>query len=151
MKRFQFNLATVLGVRATQETRAMENYALAVRDMTDLTARRQKVRDTLDELLHLRGQMLARRAASEELIQSQKSAAALREQWLSFEPELLKQQKVVSQRWQLLLTARQRREGLDRLRDKQAKRHQADVQRKEQLSLDEMTLMREHLKLVANP
>ena len=36
MKRFQFNLATVLGVRATQETRAMESYALAVRDLNDL-------------------------------------------------------------------------------------------------------------------
>ena len=98
-----------------------------------------------------RGKLLAQRAPSEELIQVQKSAAALREQWLAFEPELLKQQKVVNQRWQLLLAARQRREGLDRLRDKQSKRHQVDAQRKEQLSLDEMTLMREHLKLASNP
>lgn len=151
MKRFQFNLATVLGVRATQETRAMESYALAVRDLNDLNARRQKVRDSLDEVMQRRGKLLAQRAPSEELIQVQKSAAALREQWLAFEPELLKQQKVVNQRWQLLLAARQRREGLDRLREKQSKRHQADAQRKEQLSLDEMTLMREHLKLASNP
>lgn len=125
----------------------MEDYAGAVRDMNDLNARRQKVRDAMDEIMLLRGQLMDRCTSSEQLIEAQKTASALREKWLAFSPELLKQQKVVSQRWQLLLAARQRREGLDRLRDKQAKRHQEGSQREEQLSLDEMTLMREHLKL----
>jgi len=50
---------------------------------------------------------------------------------------------VMDEKWQLLLEARQRREALEKMRDKKQALHQREARRTEQNAIDEMVLLRE--------
>jgi flagellar export protein FliJ len=73
----------------------------------------------------------------------QGSLRSLRAQLAELEPELLRLQGVMDEKWQLLLEARQRREALEKIRDKKQTLHQYEARRTEQNAIDEMVLLRE--------
>ena len=52
-------------------------------------------------------------------------------------------QGVMDEKWQLLIEARQRREALEKMRDKKQTLHQREARRTEQNAIDEMVLLRE--------
>jgi flagellar export protein FliJ len=58
------------------------------------------------------------------------------------EPEGLELKKLVDGKWKNLVAARQKREALDKLRDKQQQSHNHQAERNEQLTMDEMASLR---------
>ena len=59
------------------------------------------------------------------------------------EPIVAERQELVDTKWKELLAARQRREALEKMRDKQLAEFEQGAARAEQKNIDEMVLLRE--------
>ena len=67
---------------------------------------------------------------------------ALKDQIKALEPEEAELKKLVADKWENLVAARQKREALDKLRAKQKQAHDHQVGRNEQSDIDEMATLR---------
>ena len=67
----------------------------------------------------------------------------LRGQLSQLEPVVAERQTETDAKWQELLTARRRREALEKMRDQQQAAHDRELARTEQQAIDEMVLLRE--------
>jgi len=143
MKPFQFSLKTVLEVRSNEEQQASDAYAQARGALETVQLHWRALNEAVDaHLLACRGAFDGQ-AQSGDLAHLQGSLRSLRAQLAELEPELLRLQGVMDEKWQLLLQARQRREALEKMRDKKQSQHQSEARRTEQNAIDEMVLLRE--------
>ena len=143
MKPFNFSLKTVLEVRSNEEQAASDVYARARGEVEVLQLHWRALDEAVDANLIACRSAFDGQAQSGDLAQLQGSLRSLRAQLAELEPELLRLQGVMDEKWQLLLEARQRREALEKMRDKKQTLHQREARRTEQNAIDEMVLLRE--------
>tara|TARA_B100000686_G_C16666677_1_gene903997 strand:- start:744 stop:1199 length:456 start_codon:yes stop_codon:yes gene_type:complete len=143
MKKFRFSLETVQNIRATQENRAREEYAQAVRLMEELQERRRQIQEAIGENLERGRKAFGERPHSGFLASLQQTLRDLRISMEVLEPESQKLQASVDEKWELLMKARQKREVMDKLEEKQRSAYEQEEAREEQLAVDELSTQRE--------
>lgn len=143
MKQFQFSLNTVLGVRSNEEQLAAERHATAQEALEAILMQRQLVEEAIHSNLAACQQAFDGQVKSGTIAHLQAALKELRAQLEAFIPELRRLQAEADAKWQALLQARQRREALEKLKDKQHSVHLKHEEFTEQQAIDEMVLLRE--------
>ncbi len=142
MKRFEFNLQSVRDLRDSEEGRARAEYAQAMRLMEVFNVRRREIEQAIEDNLKENRQECGRPTRSDVLTTLRDMLAALKDRIKALEPEEAELKKLVASKWENLVAARQKREALDKLRDKQKQAHDHQVGRLEQADIDEMAIQR---------
>ena len=142
MKPFQFSLNTVLDVRSNEEQMARAVHAVAQEALEAILLQRRSVERTIESNLLACRQVYDEQVNSGTIARLQSALRELRVQLKAFEPEVKRLQDEADAKWQLLLQASQRREALDKLREKQHSAHLKEGSRTEQKAIDEMVLLR---------
>ena len=143
MKSFDFKLKTVLEVRVNEEARASEVHSEAKNFLEEVLCQYQAVEEAIESNLTACKQAFEGQAASGTLSHLQTALRELRRQLGDLEPVVAERQALVDTRCKELLQARQRREALEKMRDRQQGEFEQDVVRFEQQAVDEMVLLRE--------
>ena len=143
MKPFQFSLNTVLDVRSNEEQAAREVYSQAQEVLETVLLQRRALEEAIESNLAACQQAFDGQVASGTIAHLQTALRELRAQVESMEPEVQQCQEEADAKWQLLLQASQRREALEKLKDKQQTAHLKEEARSEQQAIDEMVLLRE--------
>ena len=143
MKPFRFKLKTVLEVRANEEAQAGEVYAQAQAYLEEAMSHQQAVEEAIEGNLTACKQAFSGQAATGTLAHLQTALRELRGQLSQLEPVVAERQIEADAKWQELLTARRRREALEKMRDQQQAAHDRELARTEQQAIDEMVLLRE--------
>jgi len=142
MKPFQFSLNTVLDVRSNEEQIASEAYAVAQEALEAILMQRRLVEQAIESNLSACRQAFDGQVKSGTIAQLQSALRELRVQLEMLEPEVQRLQEEADAKWQVQLQARQRREALDKLKEKQHATHLKEGARTEQKAIDEMVLLR---------
>ena len=143
MKSFDFKLKTVLEVRVNEEVRASEVYSEAKSFLEEALSQYQAVEVAIESNLTACKQAFEGQVASGTLSHLQTALRELRRQLEDLEPVVVERQSLVDTRCKELLQARQRREALEKMRDRQQDEFEQDLVRSEQQAIDEMVLLRE--------
>ena len=143
MKPFNFSLSTVLQVRETEEQQARENHATAQEALDALLMQQRLVEEAIESNLAACRQAFDGQVRSGTIAHLQAALRELRGQLEAFQPEVQHLSTEAQARFQELLQARQRRESLDKLKDKQHTAHRQHEARTEQQAIDELVLLRE--------
>ena len=143
MKPFQFSLNTVLDVRSNEEQIAREVQAVAQEALEAILMQRRSVEEAIESNLSACRQAFDGQVKSGIIAQLQSALRELRVQLETLEPEVQRLQEEADAKWQELLQARQRREALEKLKDKQHSVHLKHEEFTEQQAIDEMALLRE--------
>ena len=142
MQPFQFSLNTVLDVRSNEEQIASEAYAVAQEALEAILMQRRLVEQAIESNLSACRQAFDGQVKSGTIAQLQSALRELRAQLEMLEPEVQRLQEEADVKWEVLLQARQRREALDKLKEKQHATHLKEGARTEQKAIDEMVLLR---------
>ena len=143
MKPFNFSLSTVLQVRETEEQQARENHATAQEALDVLLMQQRLVEEAIESNLAACRQAFDGQVRSGTIAHLQAALRELRVQLEAFQPEVQRLSTDAQARFQELLQARQRRESLEKLKDKQHTAHRQHEARTEQQAIDELVLLRE--------
>ena len=143
MKPFRFKLKTVLEVRVNEEAQAGEVYAQAQALLEEALSFQRAVEEAIEGNLTACQQAFDGQAATETLAHLQTALRELRGQLSQLEPVVAERQTEADAKRQELLTARRRREALEKLRDQQQAAHDRELARTEQQAIDEIVLLRE--------
>jgi len=143
MKSFDFKLKTVLEVRVNEEVRAGEVHSEAKSFLEEALSQYQAVQEAIESNLTACKQAFEGQVASGTLSHLQTALRELRRQLEDLEPVVAERQSLVDTRCKELLQARQRREALEKMRDRQQDEFEQDLVRSEQQAIDEMVLLRE--------
>ena len=143
MKPFNFSLSTVLQVRETEEQQARENHATAQEAVDALLMQQRLVEEAIESNLAACRQAFDGQVRSGTIAHLQAALRELRVQLEAFQPEVQRLSTEAQARFQELLQARQRRESLEKLKDKQHTAHRQHEARTEQQAIDELVLLRE--------
>ncbi|HCU87777.1 MAG TPA: hypothetical protein DGP39_09625 [Verrucomicrobiales bacterium] len=143
MKPFNFSLSTVLQVRETEEQQARENHATAQEALDALLMQQRLVEEAIESNLAACRQAFDGQVRSGTIAHLQAALRELRVQLEAFQPEVQRLSTEAQARFQELLQARQRRESLEKLKDKQHTAHRQHEARTEQQAIDELVLLRE--------
>ncbi len=143
MKSFDFKLKTVLEVRVNEEVRASEVHSEARSFLEEALSQYQAVEVAIESNLTACKQAFEGQVASGTLSHLQTALRELRRQLEDLEPVVAERQSLVDTRCKELLQARQRREALEKMRDRQQDEFEQDLVRSEQQAIDEMVLLRE--------
>ena len=143
MKPFNFSLSTVLQVRETEEQQARENHATAQEALDALLMQQRLVEEAIESNLAACRQAFDGQVRSGTIAHLQAALRELRVQLEAFQPEVQRLSTDAQARFQELLQARQRRESLEKLKDKQHTAHRQHEARTEQQAIDELVLLRE--------
>ena len=143
MKSFDFKLKTVLEVRVNEEIRAGEVHSEAKSFLEEALSQYQAVEEAIESNLTACKQAFEGQVASGTLSHLQTALRELRRQLEDLEPVVAERQSLVDTRCKELLQARQRREALEKMRDRQQDEFEQDLVRSEQQAIDEMVLLRE--------
>ena len=143
MKPFNFSLSTVLQVRETEEQQARENHATAQEALDALLMQQRLVEEAIESNLAACRQAFDGQVRSGTIAHLQAALRELRVQLEAFQPEVQRLGTEAQARFQELLQARQRRESLEKLKDKQHTAHRQHEARSEQQAIDELVLLRE--------
>ena len=143
MKSFDFKLKTVLEVRVNEEARASEVHSEAKNFLEEVLRQYRAVEEALESNLTACKQAFEGQVASETLSHLQTALRELRRQLGDLEPVVAERKALVDTRCKELLQARQRREALEKMRDRQQGEFEQDLVRSEQQTIDEMVLLRE--------
>ena len=143
MKSFDFKLKTVLEVRVNEEVRAGEVHSEAKSFLEEALSQYQAVQEAIESNLTACKQAFEGQVASGTLSHLQTALRELRRQLEDLEPVVAERQSLVDTRCKELLQARQRREALEEMRDRQQDEFEQDLVRSEQQAIDEMVLLRE--------
>jgi len=143
MKPFNFSLSTVLQVRETEEQQARENHATAQEALDALLMQQRLVEEAIESNLAACRQAFDGQVRSGTIAHLQAALRELRVQLEAFQPEVQRLSTEAQARFQELLQARQRRESLEKLKDKQHTAHRQHEVRTEQQAIDELVLLRE--------
>ena len=143
MKSFDFKLKTVLEVRVNEEVRASEVHSEAKSFLEEALSQYQAVEVAIESNLTACKQAFEGQVASGTLSHLQTALRELRRQLEDLEPVVTERQSLVDTSCKELLQARQRREALEKMRDRQQDEFEQDLVRSEQQAIDEMVLLRE--------
>ena len=143
MKPFNFSLSTVLQVRETEEQQARENHATAQEALDALLMQQRLVEEAIESNLAACRQAFDGQVRSGTIAHLQAALRELRVQLEAFQPEVQRLSTEAQARFQELLQACQRRESLEKLKDKQHTAHRQHEARTEQQAIDELVLLRE--------
>ncbi len=143
MKPFEFKLKTVLEVRVNEETRSGKLYSEAKTFLEEALTQQCAVEEAIESNLIACQQAFDGQAATGTLAHLQTALRELRGQLGELEPIVAERQELVDTKWKELLAARQRREALEKMRDKQLAEFEQGAARAEQKNIDEMVLLRE--------
>ena len=143
MKPFEFKLKTVLEVRVNEEARAGKVYSEAKMFLEEALTQQCAVEEAIESNLIACQQAFDGQAAIGTLAHLQAALRELRGQLSELEPIVSERQELVDTKWKELLAARQRREALEKMRDKQLAEFEQGAARAEQKNIDEMVLLRE--------
>ncbi len=143
MKSFDFKLKTVLEVRVNEEIRAGEVHSEAKSFLEEALSQYQAVEEAIESNLTACKQAFEGQVASGTLSHLQTALRELRRQLEDLEPVVVERQSLVDTSCKELLQARQRREALEKMRDRQQDEFEQDLVRSEQQAIDEMVLLRE--------
>ena len=143
MKSFDFKLKTVLEVRVNEEIRAGEVHSEAKSFLEEALSQYQAVEEAIESNLTACKQAFEGQVASGTLSHLQTALRELRRQLEDLEPVVTERQSLVDTRCKELLQARQRREALEKMRDRQQDEFEQGLVRSEQQAIDEMVLLRE--------
>ena len=143
MKSFDFKLKTVLEVRVNEEIRAGEVHSEAKSFLEEALSQYQAVEVAIESNLTACKQAFEGQVASGTLSHLQTALRELRRQLEDLEPVVAERQSLVDTSCKELLQARQRREALEKMRDRQQDEFEQDLVRSEQQAIDEMVLLRE--------
>ena len=143
MKSFDFKLKTVLEVRVNEEVRAGEVHSEAKSFLEEALSQYQAVEEAIESNLIACKQAFEGQVASGTLSHLQTALRELRQQLEDLEPMVAERQSLVDTSCKELLQARQRREALEKMRDRQQDEFEQDLVRSEQQAMDEMVLLRE--------
>ncbi|HEY2801365.1 MAG TPA: hypothetical protein VGI85_12275 [Chthoniobacterales bacterium] len=138
--KFLFRLESVLILRATREKEAQENYARtaaalarAERDLSDARAELERLHEVLESS---RG---GRSSKNDQIIAL--NAIGYQQSVCDRKAERFAHAQTESQaRLQDLVTAKRAREILERLRAKQQAKHRLEVERQEQIAVDDIVM-----------
>ena len=142
MKPFQFSLNTVLDVRSNEEQIASETHAVAQEALEAILMQRRSVEEAIESNLSACRQAFDGQVKSGTIAHLQSALRELRAQLETLEPEVQRLQEEVDAKGQVLRRARQRREALDKLKEKQHAAHLKEGARTEQKAIDEMVVLR---------
>ena len=142
MKRFEFNLQSVRDLRDSEESHSRTEYAQAMRLMEAFNMRRREIEQAIEDNLKESRQECGRPTRSDLLTSLRDMLVALKDRIKALEPEEVELKKLVASKWEKLVAARQKREALDKLRDKQKQAHDHQFERHEQKVIDEMATQR---------
>ena len=142
MKHFRFTLQAVLTVRLNQESKAMEAFASAQTECQRIGARYQRIQDEIEQVFGMRRTVLRKAANSEDLQQMQQGLRALQETERRCHVELQKAQANRDEKSRALLEARQQREVVEKIQQKQRTSFDAQVARAEQKAVDEFATLK---------
>lgn len=143
MKPFRFKLKTVLEVRVNEEAQAGEVYAQAQALLEEALSFQRAVEEAIEVNLTACQQAFDGQAATGTLAHLQTALRELRGQLSQLESVVAERQAEANAKMQELLTARRRREALEKIRDEQQALHDRELARTEQQAIDEMVLLRE--------
>ena len=143
MKPFRFKLKTVLEVRVNEEAQAREVHAQAQAHLEEALSFQRAVEEAIEGNLTACQQAFDGQAATGTLAHLQTALRELRGQLSQLEPVVAERQAEANAKRQELLTARRRREALEKIRDEQQAAHDRELARTEQQAIDEMVLLRE--------
>ena len=143
MKPFRFKLKTVLEVRVNEEAQAGEVYAQAQALLEEALSFQRAVEEAIEGNLTACQQAFDGQAATGTLAHLQTALRELRGQLSQLESVVAERQAEANAKMQELLTARRRREALEKIRDEQQALHDRELARTGQQAIDEMVLLRE--------
>jgi len=143
MKPFEFKLKTVLEVRVNEEARASEVHSEAKKFLEEVLRQYRAVEEAIEGNLTACKQAFEGQAATGTLAHLQFALRELRRQLGDLEPVVAERQALADTRRKELLEARQRREALEKVRNRQQSEFEQGLVRSEQQAVDEMVLLRE--------
>lgn len=142
MRPFQFPLQAVHTVRLHEENRALEAFALAQANFQNAAARHRGIQQEIDDVFGTRRQVMKKSARSDQVQQLQQGLRALQSALKKAEDAMQKARNVMDEKSRVLMAARQKREIVDKLFQKQHAAYQAEVARGEQKTMDELATMK---------
>ena len=142
MKTFRFPLQAVLTVRQNQENKALEAYAFAQAGFEKIAARFRRIHQEIEDLFDSRRAALKAIASSEDMQHMQQGMRALQETARLCQTELDKAQAMLEEKSRELLRARQGREVVEKVHQRQFARHQLQVARQEQRTVDDLATLK---------
>jgi flagellar export protein FliJ len=142
MKPFRFSLQAVLTVRLNQESKAMELFVRAQTEHQKNLARQRAIREEMEEIFERRRDTLRKAAASEDIHEMQLGLRALQESMRLCQLDLQRSQANFDEKSRALLQARQKREAVDKLHEKQFAGYQTQVSREEQKLADDLATLK---------
>ena len=140
-------VARAIGLNATSVTYYFprkEQLVVAVYDQT-LTLMENIAREALaqdDPAARLRHFIAAHVTLRQRIRAGEHGLTTALSEIRTLEPEVQRLQEEADAKWQVLLQARQRREALDKLKEKQQAAHLKEGARTEQKAIDEMVVLR---------
>lgn len=142
MKPFRFPLQAVLTVRMDRETKALEAFALAQAEFERIATRFRQLQREIEDVFDRRRAALKTTANSEDVQQLQQGLKALQETSHRCQAELEKAQAILEKKSRTLLEARQEREIVEKVHQRQLARHQLHAARQEQRVLDDLATLK---------
>jgi flagellar protein FliJ len=142
MKRFRFPLQAVMTVRAHAENKALEAFAQAQAEVQRILARQQAIQHEIDRNFGARTDLLTKSVPSGEIQRLQQGIRVLQDALRRCLAELQKAEAVQDEKKTVLLDARQKRQVIDKLYEKQLASHNAQALQAEQRALDDFATMR---------
>jgi flagellar export protein FliJ len=142
MKRFKFPLQAVLTVRSNEERKALEAFSKAQAEVERIVSRKDAAQRQIDELFAKRQEVLTRPATAQDIHRMQNSVKALQLQLQQCNIELEKARIVLAQTSRALLDARQKREVVDKVFEKQLANYKTHAAQLEQKLIDDIATMK---------
>ena len=142
MKPFRFPLQAVLTLRMNQENKALETFARALAVFERLAAQVRTLQGEIDGVLGQRRDLLRHAAPARDVQQLQQALRGLQQNLRGYQAEMEKAKAVMDEKAQALAEARQKREVVEKLEEKQMASYEARFARAEQKSLDEFATLK---------
>lgn len=142
MKRFRFSLQAVHTLRQRLEQVALEAYSQTLLRRQQVLARLQAIDFGLELAWAALRTWQTQDMAAAELRAAHEFCALLSEQKKETAGQLREAQQLVDVAWKKLVLARQRREGVEKYRQRQWAAYQVAAQREDQKLLDEVAQRR---------
>jgi flagellar export protein FliJ len=142
MKPFRFPLQAVLTVRMDRETKALEAFALAQAEFEKIVARFRQIQKEIEDVFDCRRAALKATANSEDVQQMQQGLRALQETSQRCKTQLERAQAILDEKSKSLLAARQEREIVEKVHQRQLARHRLQAARQEQRVLDDLATLK---------
>ncbi|MBI3876004.1 MAG: flagellar FliJ family protein [Verrucomicrobia bacterium] len=135
-------MAALLMIRHREEQTALESYALALRDHAAAAKRHETAERDMTAAWHEWRTRIAGGCAVDEILRRQSHCERLAQCVYQCLAELNAAQANVERALHAMLAARQRREGMDKLKTRQHRGWEYNARREEQKQLDELARIR---------